>query len=65
MTNADKIRQMTDEELLEWVVDKVDFVCMAYGTERCRKCESCRSCWKDWLAEFREIEFAKREVSHE
>lgn len=51
MTNADKIRKMSNEELLEWLVDKVDFVCMAYGTERCRKCESCRSCWKGWLAD--------------
>ncbi len=42
---------MSGEELLEWLGDKVDFVCMAYGTERCRKCESCRSCWKDWLAD--------------
>lgn len=50
MTNADKIRQMTDEELLEWL-DCMSCVCMDYALERCKDYVTCRECWKDWLAE--------------
>ena len=44
MTNADRIRQMTDEELADWIAQY----------ERCvehkRKCDSqCYLCWLDWL----------------
>ena len=33
MTNADKVQQMTDEELLEWL-DKTGFACMPYDRLR-------------------------------
>lgn len=46
ITNADKIRQMTDEELLEWV-DGLSNACMDYDIERCDDYETCRECWKD------------------
>jgi len=48
MTNADKIRQMNDEELLEWL-DSIGNACMSDDTERCDDYEDCRECWKDWL----------------
>ena len=47
MTNADRIRTMSDAELAEW-----------YGTHACCMAEplvcrkpggSCRKCWLDWL----------------
>ena len=50
MTNADKIRKMSDKELLEWV-DGLSNACMDYDIERCDDYETCRECWKDWLAE--------------
>ena len=56
MTNADKVRQMTDEELLEWLrmlkwLDGLTCACMDYDHWRCDDYEDCRTCWKDWLAE--------------
>lgn len=56
MTNADKVRQMTDEELLEWLrmlkwLDCMSCVCMDYALERCKDYVTCRECWKDWLAD--------------
>ena len=48
MTNADKIRQMTDEELLEWVAG-LSNACMDYDIERCGDYKTCRECWKDRL----------------
>lgn len=38
MTNAEKIQQMPDEELLEWL-DKTGCACMPYDR------------WRAWLAE--------------
>ena len=47
MTNADKIRQMTDEELAEYLGTDLDG-CVG------RKCviddnTDCQKCWLDWL----------------
>lgn len=51
MTNADKVRQMTDKELWCWVCD-LGIVCMCdYNPARCKNYVKCRECWKDWLAE--------------
>lgn len=54
MTNADKVRQMTDEELWYWL-DDLGNVCMCgyYSGDRarCDNYKSCRDCWLDWLAE--------------
>lgn len=52
MTNADKIRNMTDEELAEFldvmVVDGLDCV-LGLPCDYCmEKCE-CESCIKEWL----------------
>ena len=55
MKNADKIRQMSDEELLEWLDGlhlDYDIMCMCdYDPARCKNYVKCRECWKDWLAE--------------
>ena len=50
MTNAERIRTMTDEELLEWL-DSIGNACMTDDIERCDDYETCRECWKDWLGE--------------
>lgn len=51
MTNADKVRQMTDKELWRWLCD-LGIVCMCdYNPARCKNYVKCRECWKDWLAE--------------
>ncbi len=50
MTNAERIRAMSDEELLEWI-EELDFACMGDKIRRCKKYKRCCECWKDWLAE--------------
>ena len=48
MTNADRIRSMTDEELAVWLSNMHDSVtCPNYGDYDCNP--SCRTCWLDWL----------------
>ena len=48
MTNADRIRSMTDEELARWLSDMHDSVtCPNYGDYDCNP--SCTVCWLDWL----------------
>ena len=44
MTNAERIRAMSDEELLEWL-DGMSNACMDNGVERCDDYEDCRTCW--------------------
>ncbi len=44
LTNADRIRQMTDEELAEWLEYRDDN-CPRAG---CYK-GGCHECWLDWL----------------
>ena len=49
-TNADKLRQMTDEELantLPWVVQ--DEICKPICDVDNWEPESCCKCWLDWL----------------
>lgn len=47
MTNADKLRSMSDEELADWFVSLGGEVCPFVGD-----CQlSCRQCWLDWLRE--------------
>ena len=47
MTNAERIRQMTDEELAKFLFDNVDcFVCVMHGPDCSIDCEK----WMlDWL----------------
>ena len=48
MTNADKIRAMTDEEMATWLSDMHDITtCPNYGDYDCSP--SCRRCWLAWL----------------
>lgn len=50
MTNADRIRVMTDEELAEWLSDMHDAVtCPNGGAINCNP--SCKRCWLNWLKE--------------
>lgn len=48
MTNADRIRAMTDEELAEWI-----FQCLTAGpcpaSSSCIRDEDCVTCWLNWL----------------
>ena len=51
MTNADRIRAMTDEELAEWECDRSCTICQI---EDCKGRmeegrEKCRQRWLDWL----------------
>lgn len=51
LTNADKIRAMTDEELAKWFCDKVSCGCECLAL--CRNCgrndKSCSQAWLNWL----------------
>lgn len=49
-TNADRLRSMTDEELAEWMANKVDCQYCSVRSEWCTESEaSCRTNWLDWL----------------
>lgn len=50
MTNADKIRQMTDEELVEFL-DGYDVVSVFCPSEKidCKGENDCERCWLKWL----------------
>lgn len=45
MTNADRIRSMTDEELASAISTR----CMQVDANICWPCEDCEKCWLDWL----------------
>lgn len=52
MTNADKIRKMSNGELAELMTDNLDVVCMCdYDPARCKNYVDCRDCWMAWLGE--------------
>lgn len=50
MTNADRIRQMTDEELAEFM-EPYDSGCPRWKENLipCTQRRNCRDCWLDWL----------------
>ena len=49
ITNADRIRAMSDEELAEWLgqYGERSFACTGLGACDCQT--TCRECWLDWL----------------
>ena len=49
MTNGDKIRSMTDEELVEWFMSMIyDCDCNAFPCEKyCGN--GCDEAWKSWI----------------
>lgn len=58
MTNADRIRAMTDEELANWLYDLIGNAPEVYpwigGVPDCNmNCngttKTCRECWLEWL----------------
>lgn len=52
ITNADRIRSMTDEELAEWMANKAECQYCSVRSEWCTESEaSCRTNWLDWLKE--------------
>ena len=51
-TNADRIRNMTDEELAEWIDNLLDAQgCPPKGIDNCTKFDECDKCWLKWLKE--------------
>lgn len=56
MTNADRIRAMTDEELMEWMADHVDCgeACPAFHI--CRRTPMEDMDCKDWLLKWLKME---------
>ena len=51
MTNGDKIRAMTDEELAEWECDRACFLCPIVDCAGRIEAgqEKCKQRWLDWL----------------
>lgn len=47
MTNADRIRSMTDEELAEWIGSLN--ACVSKDDEYCYKFKNCNDCRLEWL----------------
>ena len=55
ITNADRIRAMTDEELAEWIVSVSLDVCPGGeptdNNDYCTEHMTCKNCWLAWLRE--------------
>lgn len=51
MTNADRIRSMTDEELAKFIYEQADCFCQARFGDCIRDEEHCRKAWLKWLKE--------------
>lgn len=50
MTNGDRIRAMTDEELMEWMADHVDCGEGCPAFHRCMRGDiGCEDCLMEWL----------------
>lgn len=49
MTNAERIRQMTDEEIVKLFQGK--YLACCRPNENCIDRPSCEGCWKEWLQE--------------
>ena len=49
ITNADRLRAMSDEELAKWLAahNERSAVCPNFGAHGCQA--SCIQCWLDWL----------------
>lgn len=47
-TRADRIRQMTDEELMQFLKHSC---CICREDADCEKWDSCEECWMSWLKE--------------
>ena len=50
MTNADRIRNMTDEELGK-LLNEFGHCPLSRIEDDCRSYDRCRDCWIDWLKE--------------
>jgi hypothetical protein len=60
-TNADNIRQMSDEELAQHLRDVANYACppgKEFTTVVCGKYPDCKKCWLDWLKqEVNDVDF--------
>ena len=52
-TNADRIRQMSDEEFTVWIIKiqyrEGDICAPVHDVQNCHYVDGCRTCWLDWL----------------
>ena len=51
MTNADRIRAMSDEEWIAFFVLEDKCPPERYSSWKCDRFDSCKDCWIDWLKE--------------
>ena len=51
ITNADRIRAMTDEELAEWISEYTDCLCGIHKPGCSKTKGTCVATWLDWLKE--------------
>lgn len=49
ITNADRIRSMTDEELAEWLGDMIYPECVCCPADNDGWCKDCKTKWLNWL----------------
>ncbi|MBR5948238.1 MAG: hypothetical protein IKZ82_06265 [Clostridia bacterium] len=49
MTNADRIRSMTDEELAKYMGDMIYPECVCCPADETGWCSDCYDKWLDWL----------------
>ena len=49
MTNADRIRNMTDDELGEWLLKNAACPCVAVNCGCALNDDTCRQAWLEWL----------------
>ena len=48
MTNSDRIRSMTDEELAKWIIRHVSCVHCPLNS-KCKYAKDCKEHWLEWL----------------
>ena len=49
MTNGDRIRSMSDEELAEWIAKKLTCPSYEYPCSELATHKKCCQCWINWL----------------
>lgn len=55
-TNGERIRAMTDEELIALFVLEDKCPPKRYASRSCDNCDSCKDCWIDWFQQPAEVE---------
>lgn len=57
ITNADKIRAMTDDELADLIIREISYCAPTGDCEN--SSNDCKACWLDWLKQSAEVEHVK------